>query len=327
MNDAAAPSPVDAEMARILAEILATPATDARQTPIAEARAGFIRNQTSWAWAPAPLAEVRDLTIPGAAGPMPARLYRPRLDADLPVVLFAHGGGWTFGSIDTHDGTMRCLALASGCAVLGFDYRLAPEHPFPAPLDDVLAALAHVESGGLGGGVDPRRIALAGDSAGATLSLGALIARRDAGLRLPAAAALFYGCYAPVFDTPSHVANGDGRYLLRTDMMRWYWGNFLGPRAPAEAPAACAPLNAALGGLPPLYLNAAGLDPLLDDTTLLAGRLARAGGRFRLDVFPGVVHGFVRFARELGAARAAIEAAGAHLRDTFNDNATGRITT
>lgn len=313
----------DAEMSAILARLAAAPAVDLRAMPLDEARASFVRNQRDWIWAPAPMAETRELAVPGAAGALAARLHRPIADGDLPVVLFVHGGGWTFGSIDTHDGMMRCLALASGCAVLGFDYRLAPEHPFPAPLDDALAVLAHVEAGGLGPGYDRRRLALAGDSAGATLSLGALIARRDAGAPLPAAAALFYGCYAPIFDTPSHARNGDGRYLLRTEMMRWYWSNFLGPAAPQEAPGACAPLGADLSGLPPLYLNAAGLDPLLDDTTLLADRLAAAGTRFRLDVFPGVVHGFMRFGRDLSAARAAVAAAGAHLSATFADHGAG----
>jgi acetyl esterase len=245
----------------------------------------------------------------------------------LPVIVYLHGGGWTFGSIDTHDGVMRCLALESGCAVLGVDYRLAPEHPFPAPLDDALAALAHVEAGGLGAGCDRARVALAGDSAGATIALGALIARRDAGGSLPVTAALFYGCYAPVFDTPSHLANGDGAYLLRTEMMRWYWANYLGARAPQQAPAACAPLVADLSGLPPLYLNAAGLDPLLDDTTLIAARLAAAGVRLRLDVFAGVVHGFLRFARDLPAAREALAAAGAWLGHELVDDERGRMTT
>ncbi len=321
------PPAAAAEMAAILAGLAAAPAVDLRAMPIGEARATFVRNQIGWSWAPAAMAETREMVAPGAAGPLAARLHRPPGAGDLPVILYVHGGGWTFGSIDTHDGVMRCLALASGCAVLGFDYRLAPEHPFPAPLDDVLAVLAHVEAGGLGPGFDRRRIALAGDSAGATLSLGALIARRDAGLPPPATATLFYGCYAPIFDTPSHARNGDGRYLLRTEMMRWYWSNFLGSCAAEDAPGACAPLNAELSGLPPLYLNAAGLDPLLDDTSLLAARLAAAGARFRLDVFPGVVHGFLRFARELAAAREAIAAAGAHLRATFDDAETPEETT
>ncbi len=118
------------------------------------------------------MAESRDLAIPGPAGPIRARLHRPTTEAGLPVILFIHGGGWTFGSIDTHDGTMRSLATASGTAVLGIDYRLSPDTAFPGPLDDVMAALAFIEAGGLGDVCDPSRIAVAGDSAGANLALG-----------------------------------------------------------------------------------------------------------------------------------------------------------
>ena len=174
---------------------------------------------------------------------MPAGLVRP------PVIVYAHGGGWTFGTNDTHDGTMRTLAGEAKAAVLGVDYRLAPEHPFPAPLDDVMAAIAFVVSGGLGCEVDSSRIAVGGDSA---------------------------------------------------------------------APGACAPLHADLAGLPPLHLSAAGLDPLLDDTILLSAKLATAGVRHTVEIWPGVVHGFLRFARDLPAARAALAAAGRDLKHLFD---------
>ncbi len=305
-------------MQAILDDLARAPAVDLRTLPIDEARRTFERQQAPWVWSAEPMAESRDLSIPGPAGPIRARLHRPKADPGPPLVLFAHGGGWTFGSIDTHDGTMRSLATASGAAVLGIDYRLSPDHPFPGPLDDVMAALAFVEAGGLGDACDPTRIALAGDSAGANLALGALVRRRAEGGALPRTAALFYGCYGPVFGTPSHERFGGGPYLLRTEMMRWYWGNFLGPHAADAAPAACAPLFAPLEGLPPLYLNAAGLDPLLDDTTIISGRLSAAGVRHTLDVWPGVVHGFMRLARGLPVARDAIAAAGRHLRQSFN---------
>ena len=308
---------VDPAMAVLLAAMRAAPAVDYRTMPIDVARATFEKVQTPWAWCPLPLAETRELTVPGVAGPIRARLYRPHAKGDLPVVLFIHGGGWTFGSIDTHGGTMHWLAATSGCAVLGIDYRLAPEHPFPAGHDDVMAALAHIRAGGLGAGIDSRRIALAGDSAGANLALGALLAVREAGLPMPQTAALFYGCYAPIFDTDSNLANGDGSYVLSTAMMRWYWANFLGTTKAEDAPPACAPLFADLAGLPPLYLNAAGLDPLLDDTLILSKRLAAQGIRHRLDIWPGVLHGFLRLARELPMAQAALVAGGEHLAATF----------
>lgn len=314
--------PLDPAMARILAAMQMTPRIDLRSLPIATARQTFIDQQVPWSWCPLPLAEIRNLEVPGAVGPMRSRLYVPRSDGPCPVVLFAHGGGWTFGDIDTHGGTMHWLAALSGCAVLGVDYRLAPEHPFPAGHDDLGAALAFVRAGGLGAGFDGGRLALAGDSAGANLALGLLVALRDAGAALPQTACLFYGCYAPIFETASNRDNGGGAYLLTTEMMRWYWANFLGPHAADAAPAACAPLFTELGGLPPLYLNAAGLDPLLDDTMILSQRLAHAGVQHRLDIWPGVVHGFLRLAKDLPTAEAALRAAGAYLRETFKETTT-----
>ena len=310
--------PVDPAMQKILHKLASMPAVDLRELPMAEARQVFEKQQIAWAWSAEEMAETRDLAIPGPAGPIRARLHRPVAKKGLPVVIFAHGGGWTFGSIDTHDHTMRSLATDSGAAVLGIDYRLAPEHPFPAPLDDLMAALSFVEAGGLGDDVDGSRIALSGDSAGANLALGALVRRRDEGGPLPRTAALFYGCFAPIFHTPSHNNFGAGQFLLRTEMMRWYWGNFLGSISAGSAPAACAPLDAPLAGLPPLYLNAAGLDPLLDDTLIMSRRLAEAGIRHSLDIWPGVVHGFMRLTRELPAAREALAAAGRYLRHTFD---------
>lgn len=303
------------EMAAILEKLRALPVVDLRALPVAEARAHFAAGQRPWLWAPDAMADIRDLIVPGPAGPIPARLFLPSAAPDLPVVIFIHGGGWTFGSIETHGSSMQILAARSGCAVLGIDYRLSPETPFPGPLDDVLATYRFVEAGGLGKACDATRIALAGDSAGANLSFGAIIARRDAGLALPVTAALFYGCFAPMFETPSHARFGDGSYVLSTAMMRWYWKNFLGETGFERAPAAAAPLTTDLAGLPPLYLNAAGLDPLLDDTLMMSAKLAGAGIRHRLDIWPGVVHGFHRMARDLAPARDALAAAGAFLAE------------
>ena len=166
---------------------------------------------------------------------MRGRVYRPTEANDLPVIIFVHGGGWTFGSLETHDGTMRELAAASGCAVFGFDYRLAPEHPFPAPLDDTMAAIAFVRGGGLGRLVDAGRW---------TSRRG--FRRGDAGAGRHDAAA---GCWPgapggrgavlrllrPGFDTPSHRAFGDG-YLLTSVNMRWYWRNYLADAFDAPPP-------------------------------------------------------------------------------------------
>lgn len=302
--------PVDPFMQPILERMRAAPALDYAAMPMATARRLFEDGSAIWRDG-LPEMETRDFAIPSPGGAMRARLHLPR-PGRLPLIVFVHGGGWTFGSVDTHANEMRRLATASGCAVLGFDYRLAPEQPFPAGLDDTLAAIAFAETDALGENVDATRLMLAGDSAGANLALSALIVRRDRDEPPARAAALFYGCYAPDFDTASHASLGGGGFVLSSARMRWYWDNFLGAE-PHETPSLAAPGRAALEGLPPLYLAAAGLDPLLDDTLALARRLAHAGVAHRCDVVPGVIHGFLRMARELPAAQATLEAAGAYL--------------
>jgi len=303
---------VDPQMARILADMAAAPGVDFKTLPIAEARASVDAASIAWNEG-APDLPARDIAVTAEGISLRGRLYHPKPGAVLPVIVYVHGGGWTFGSVETHDGTMRNLAAASGCAVFGFDYRLAPEHPYPVPLEDTLAAIAFALRGELGPDVDAGRWALAGDSAGATLALAAMIRRRDAGLALPATAALFYGCYAPDFETGSHARFGEG-YLLTTVNMRWYWRNYLGAAFDAPPPLA-APLNADLAGLPPLYLTAAGLDPLADDTVRLADRLAAAGTAFRYDHVPGVVHGCLRMSGKLAPAYGMIAAAAAYITE------------
>ncbi len=310
----AAPTPfVDPEMAAILAA--APKPVDFTTLPIAEARRIFENGHGAWHEPRPPLPEIRDLKIAGPAGPLPIRLYRPDTLPKRPAVLYVHGGGWTFGSIETHDRITRLLARESGAVVVALDYRLAPEHPYPAGLEDTLAVLDWLEKGGAGEAIDQSRLALAGDSAGANLALAALGQRRSPAVRT---AALFYGCYVPEFDTTSHRRNGSGTFGLTTARMRWYWNNHLGRETTATTSLA-APGRAALEGLPPLYLNAAGLDPLLDDTLSFAGRLAAAGVRYRLDVFPGVVHGFLLMNRDLAAARAALTAASRYLAEQLSE--------
>jgi acetyl esterase len=307
---------LDPQMEAILTRLGSVPPLDYRSMPVQSAREAFEAASLPWNEG-APAMETRHMAIPLSGRTLRARLYLPASTPFEAVTVFVHGGGWTFGSIDTHDGTMRRLASALGSPVLGMDYRLAPEHAFPAPLDDVLGTVGFVEEGGLGHALPAHRIAIAGDSAGANLGLAALIARREAQKASLAAGALFYGCYAPDFSTSSHTAFGAGPYLLTSANMRWYWDNFLGS-LPDDSSSLAAPLHADLEGLPPLYLSAAGLDPLRDDTIMLAQRLAHVGASFRFDHVPHVVHGCLRMARELNAAQEMIGAAGSFLAQHIN---------
>jgi len=313
-SSAASPLVIDPETAEILAAARANPPPDYQAIPLAEGRKKF--NELTRVWNdPLPaLAVVRDLTLPGPAGPLKARFYAPRAGARLPIELYLHGGGWTFGGLDSHDRAVRLIAQDAGIAVLSLDYRLSPETPFPGARDDALAALRFIASGALGNDVDAGRVAVGGDSAGANLALCTMIGARDGAAPLPRTATLIYGCFAPVFDTPSNLRYGRD-FLLTTERMRWFWKNYLGDADPAKGGGA--PLNDRLAGLPPLYLNAAGLDPLLDDSILMAGKLAAAGVPYRLDVHPGVVHGFMQQTSKVPRARAALAAIVDHLKRTL----------
>ena len=274
-NDASATPPLDPVIAEILAEAAALPRLDPATTPLDRQRRAVEMAAAAWNDPPHPCARVETLTAPTPWGALRARLHVPEEARTDVAVLYAHGGGWTFGSVDTHDGLTRRLASACRRPVLSIDYRLAPEHPSPAPAEDAATAFAFLEGGGIGAPVPASRIVVAGDSAGAQTVLALLLARRDAGLPRAAAGLLFYGCLAPDFDTASHRAFGaDETFLLSSERMRWYWANHLGPRA--DDPGLAAPLRADLHDLPPLFLDAASHDCLRDDTLRLAKRLPAA---------------------------------------------------
>jgi acetyl esterase len=307
--------PLDPEMAVMVEAGRARPRGDARTTPVDEQRRiteveSALRART--------LAEVatRDVTVPGPAGPLLARLYGAADPADAGLLFMLHGGGWTVGSVASYDDFAREIAVRFGLPVLSLDYRLAPEHPHPAALEDSLAALDFVERGGLGRPVAAGRIAIAGDSSGAHLALATLLARRDAGAPKLAAGVLFYGCLAPDFDTESQRAFGaDDAYLLSTDRMRWYWENLLGD-LPLDGVGTVAPLRMSHENLPPLFLDMASHDVLADDTRRLAASLSAIGAPHRFRPVDGVVHGYVRHFRDVALARRTLDEVGRWLSET-----------
>ena len=314
--DPSAAPPLHPVTAAILAEAAAVARLDPVTTPLAVQRRAVEMAAAAWNDPPFEIARVETMAVPTPAGAMRARLHVPAEAAADTAILYAHGGGWTFGSVDTHDGLTRRLAAATRRPVLSIDYRLAPEHPFPAPVEDAAAGLAFLERGGIGAPIATSRIVVAGDSAGAQTVAALLLARRNAGLPPVAAGLLFYGCLAPDFDTASHRAfGGDERFLLSSERMRWYWANHLGARA--ADPSLAAPLWADLAGLPPLFLDAASHDPLRDDTLRLAAKLAAIGAPHRLRVTPGVVHGYLRFAKRLPPAMETLTAAAAYLDEVI----------
>ncbi|MBI4898194.1 MAG: alpha/beta hydrolase [Actinobacteria bacterium] len=239
---------------------------------------------------PASLASTEDLELPGADGPLPARLYRPRADGPVATLVYLHGGGFVVGDIEAYDLQARTLAEKAGVALLSVEYRLAPENPFPAGLDDAIAAarwaLAEAES--LGG--DPARVAIGGDSAGGNLAAAAAQALRGESPGL-AAQVLIY----PVLDfaeaRPSHAENANGP-LLTKDRMDWCDGHYLSDETDRRDPR-LSPLQAGdFAGLPPAIVVTAGYDPLRDEGDAYAEALAAAGVPVRHLRYDSLIHGF-----------------------------------
>jgi acetyl esterase len=293
---------LDPAMAAILAMLQARALPAYETMPAAEARAECELRNAFWNQEAPGLPEVDDVTIEGPRGPLHLRLYVPQgAGGPAPAIVYLHGGGWVIGSLDSHDHVCRRLARAAGLPVVSVGYGLAPEHAFPQGLGDVVHAVRWLAEHGASEGIDPGRLALAGDSAGANLALAACLRLRDAGEPLVRAAALVYGCYSPDLDSPSHAAFGDGRYFLATSTMRWFWDHYL-PDPAARADPLASPLWADLRGLPPLYVSAAELDPLRDDSERLARRLLEAGVDFDWRLWRGVTHGCFQMSRLLPRA-------------------------
>lgn len=239
-----------------------------------------------------PLPHIEERMIAAPSGPKRVRLYDPGTPAPAPTVVLIHGGGWVAGDVDTYDGFARQIAKRSGLRCLSIDYALAPEQPFPAALDDCIAAVRWAASEGAGLGIDPSRIALIGDSAGANLALAVCLALRDAGAALIRGAALAYGGYSLDFDAPSVRAYGNGQYFLSAADMARYRDDYLPDRADRENPLAV-PILADLHELPPLHIAVGEFDPLRNDSERLAERARAAGVDVEFRLWTGMVHGAI----------------------------------
>lgn len=269
---------------------------------------------------PARVASIEDRVI--AVGPRTARrhirvrTYRPRGGPTQPCVVYFHGGGWVVGDLDTHDGVCRSLAALADCVVVAVDYRLAPEHPFPAAVEDAVAAVRHVCAHPADYGADPARVAVAGDSAGGNLAAVVCLLARDGGGPALVHQVLVY----PVTDTDSagrasyrEFAEG---YYLRRDDMEWYFEQYLTDADRADPRVA--PLRARdLSGLPPATVITAEFDPLRDEGEEYARRLADAGVPVECRRFGGMFHPFFMLAGPLDAAREAQRYAADRLRAAF----------
>lgn len=261
--------------------------------------------------------QTRDLTLPGAAGPLAARIYDTDLSASgRPALLFLHGGGWVQGGIDTHDGLCGQLALEAGCRVIALDYRLAPEHPWPAAPDDVLAAWRALVADPDATGIDPARLAAGGDSAGGNLAAVLVHDLAAAGEPVPSAQLLIYPALDTGFATPS-MQSLRNAYLLPRDRMEWYSAQYI-PEGTDQSDPRIAPARSPhLAKVPPTMIVTAGHDPLRDDGAEHAARLQSAGVPVVYREFSGQVHVFVSVRKAIPEGRQAITAMAGWLRETL----------
>jgi acetyl esterase len=244
---------------------------------------------------PEPVGDVSDRLIDGPAGPVPVRQYTPVEDRGR-VITYFHGGGWVVGDLDTHDPVCRRVANAVGATVVAVDYRLAPEHPHPAPLDDAVAAVAWTAERYPG-----RPLVVGGDSAGASLAAGAALRARDENGPALAAQLLVYPATDPRMEMPSIRENGEDYFLTRADMA-WYYDQYL-PDAAQRADPVVDLLHAPdLAGLPPAVVATAEFDPLRDEGDAYAERLRAAGVTVRHLPGPGLIHGYFAFLGVVAAA-------------------------
>jgi acetyl esterase len=260
------------------------------------------------------VARVENRTLPGPSGEIPVRIYAPSEQRGLPALVYFHGGGFVIGGLDTHDGTCRSLANAIGCAVVSVDYRLAPEHKFPAAPEDCYAAARWVaEKGGAELGIDGSRLAIGGDSAGGNLTAVVALMARDRGGPSLRHQLLIYPVANHDFTTASYEENQQG-YLLSREMMRWFWNHYLVTAEDGANPYA-SPLRAAsLAGLPPAHVITAEFDPLRDEGEALAARLVRDGVPTTQTRYDGMFHGFFSMGALLDTAKRAIAEAAAEVR-------------
>ncbi|NRF67546.1 alpha/beta hydrolase [Aquincola sp. S2] len=262
---------------------------------------------------PPALAEVRDLSAATPTGPVPLRLYRPAgLPARAPVLVYFHGGGWTIGDLDTHDVLCRELAVGGRCAVVAVDYRRAPEHRFPAAVDDAIAATRWLQAGADTLGLDAGRLALGGDSAGGNLAAVVAIALRGGATPAPRLQLLVYPATDQRAIAPSHTSNGTG-YLLTRETVAYFRGHYLDERDWPDWRASPL-LQLDLSRLPPALVLTAGFDPLRDEGRQYADALSAAGTPTQYICFERQIHGFLTMGRVIDEARTAVDLCAAALR-------------
>ncbi len=273
-----------------------------------------------------PVARVENRTVPGPAQPIPVRVYYPRLGDGLPVLMFFHGGGFVLCNLDTHDRQCRMLANAAGCAVVSVDYRMAPEYPFPAAPDDAYAATRYVAEHAGEFGIDPTRLAVAGDSAGGNLATVVAMMSRERG----APAIRFQVLVYPLVDWEDRSASmqeyGQGHFVTE-EMMEWFKRQYLGRPDDARHPYA-SPLHASdFSGLPPAIVITAECDPIRDQGEAYARKLQAAGVPVEARRYEGMIHPFFSLGGIVGVGATVVEDIAGALRQALETGTAAGATT
>jgi acetyl esterase len=267
---------------------------------------------------PPDVGEVADGAFAGPSGEIRFRRYRPfgAAAGPLPALIYYHGGGFVIGNLDTHDSTCRRLANKSRCLVIAIDYRLAPEHPFPAPIDDGVAAFRHIRDNAASFGADATRLAVGGDSAGGAIAAVVCQACRDAGEMMPAFQMLIYPATDSSKQSRSRREFAEG-YFLTKDLIDWFWKAYV-PATTDLGDLRLSPLLARdFLNLPPAFVLTAGYDPLRDEGRAYADRLIDAGVKTTYVNYPGTIHGFFSLTRFLPQGLKANDEAAAVLAAQF----------
>lgn len=265
---------------------------------------------------PEPVGDITNRSIPGPNGDIPIRIYTPEGSGPFPALVYFHGGGWVVGDLETVDTTCTMLTNRAEAVVVSVDYRLAPENKFPAPVTDCYAATQWVSSNASELNVDTQRLAVGGDSAGGNLATVISVMARDSGTPNVACQVLFYPVTNLDYETDSYRENG-ADYFLTTDMMRWFWSNYLESEEIGRDIQASPLLMEDASSLPPAFVATAEFDPLRDEGEAYAELLLEAGNEVTAKRYDGQIHGFVTLCGVMDGGKQAIEDAAAQMRQTL----------
>jgi acetyl esterase len=307
---------VNPQVQALLEQLAANPAPQLWEMPLQEGRELYRMIARMTDPTDVSIGKIENTWFTGPEGEVGVRIYTPVAagSASLPGLVYFHGGGFVIGDLDTHDGLCRQLANASGCRVVSVNYRLAPEHPFPAAVEDACAAVKWLDQYANDFGVDANRIAVGGDSAGGNLAAVVAQIARKSGPRI-AYQLLIYPTTQAKADTESARKNGEG-YFLERRSMDWFYDQYAGNADPADA--RLSPLLAGdLSGLPPAYVVVAGFDPLYDEGVAYAKKMREAGAEVELVNYPDMIHGFFNMTAIVDTAREAVQAAGRALKEAL----------